>query len=354
MAAPVIIIVSRKLVLNIFIDESGSFVNAPNRESWNCIAAYMSPETDRKSLRELVGTMKKIAGMPVSTEVKLKHIDEIKYIQFLEGLSALEGVCYAVATDAGLNHPAVIAEHQNVQAEKLVEHKDKMRYQAAREGLQELSDRVANLAPQLYVQLQCQVDLVVNLLMSGILYFVQRRPNTLGRFRWRIDQKNSTQTDYEKAFVTVLPPFLQTASLSEPMPMLIGADYSAFRRFDYATESRPRYLKETYGLGVDEDKPVTNIGMLMREDLLFVDSGHNQGVQVADLLASGLRRCLRQEFSDNDAVARLLGGLMVQSHRGYPLPIKFRGFSREEEHVSGAVARFSAIMEHHSRAMLAR
>ena len=263
----------------------------------------MSPETDRKRLRELVGKMKRTAGMPISTEVKLKHIDEAGYIRLLEGLSALEGVLYAVATDAGLNHPEAIAEHQRVQAEKIVEHKDKMLHQAARDGLQDLADRIVALAPQLYIQLQCQLDLVANLLLTGVLYFVQRRPKSLGRFRWRIDQKNSTQTEYEAAFVAVLPPFLQTISLSEPMPMLIGADYSAFSRFDYPKESRPRYLKDVYGLDVEENEPVTNIGTIMREDLEFVDSEHNQGVQVADLLASGLRRCLRQEFSDNDGSA---------------------------------------------------
>lgn len=133
--------------------------------------------------------------------------------------------------------------------------------------------------------------------------------------------------------------------------MLIGADYSAFSRFDYSEESRPRYLRETYGLDVDESKPVTNIGMLMREDLEFVDSEHNTGVQVADLLASGIRRCLRQEFSDNECATRLLGRLMVQGYRGH-VPIQLRGFSKSEERVSDAVARVARIMEHHSREMV--
>lgn len=326
-------------------------MNAPKRDSWNSIAAYMSPETDRKRLRELVQGLKIDVGAPPNTEVKLKNLSEPTYFGFLEGLGALEGVLYAVATDAGVNQSTFVIEHQKVQAEKIVEHKGKMRYQTACEGLQDLSSRVASLAPQLYVQLQCQVDLIANIISSGILYFVQRRPRSLGRFRWRIDQKNSTQTEYEKAFVSVTPPFLQTISLSEPMPMLIGADYSAFSRFDYSEESRPRYLRETYGLDVDESKPVTNIGMLMREDLEFVDSEHNTGVQVADLLASGIRRCLRQEFSDNECAARLLGRLMVQGYRGH-VPIQLRGFSKSEERVSDAVVRVARIMEHHNREMV--
>jgi hypothetical protein len=49
--------------LNIFIDESGSFVNAPELDSWNSIAAYMSPESDRKRLRELVERLKRTVGV---------------------------------------------------------------------------------------------------------------------------------------------------------------------------------------------------------------------------------------------------------------------------------------------------
>jgi hypothetical protein len=339
--------------LNIFIDESGSFVNAPKQESWNTVAAYMSPETDREHLREMVKKLKRKVGAAANTEVKLKHLSEAEYFDFLKGLRKLNGVLYAVATDAGLNKPTDVTEHQRVQAEKIVEHKEKMLHQSARQGLEDLSARVAGLAPQLYVQLHCQVMLIASILLSGVLYFVQRRPKSLGRFRWRIDQKNSTKTEYEKAFVSITPPILQTISLTEPMSMLIDADYSAFTRFDYSPETRPRYLRDTYGLDVDDRKPTTNIGMLMREDLQFVDSQHNQGVQVADLLASGMRRCLRQEFNDNEAAAHLLGGLMVQGYRGQP-PIQFLGLARHEGRVTDAVAQLSKIMERSSRAMLVR
>jgi uncharacterized protein DUF3800 len=313
----------------------------------------MSPEYDRRRLRELIRSLKRTVPAETREEIKLREIKEEEYFEFLKRLGALEGVLYAVATDAGLNEPATIIEHRKIQAEKIVEHKDKMLHQNAREGLQMLAARVASLAPQLYVQLQCQLDLIARIILSGVLYFVQRTPMHLGRFRWRLDQKNSEQTEYEKAFATVTPAFLQTVSLSEPMPMLIGADYSAFSRFDYTEESRPRYLRETYGLDVDEDKPVTNIGLLMREDFEFVDSKQNIGVQVADLLASGIRRCLRQGFSNNDLAAHLIGRLMVQGYQGH-LPIKLRGFSKSEEPVTKQLARLLRIMEQHCRAMLIR
>lgn len=326
-------------------------MNAPKLDSWNSVAAYMSPECDRKSLREALEKLKRSIGAPSTIEVKLRDINDSQYFKFLDQLGQLHGTLFIVATDAGLNHPADVAEHQRVQAEKIIKYKDKMHHQTARDGLQALSDRVATLAPQLYVQLQCQVMLIDAIFRNGVLYFVQRLPKHLGRFRWKIDQKNSIQTEYEKAFITITPAILQSISLRKPMPMLIGADYSAFNRFNYSDADRPTYLRDDYGLDVSNNGPATNIGMLMQESLDFVDSKHNEGVQVADLLASGVRRCLRREFGNNELAAHLLGKLMVQNYRDHP-PINFFGFSMSEERVTAKVATLSRIMECNARAML--
>jgi hypothetical protein len=89
--------------LNIFIDESGSFVNATTPESWNSIAAYISPESDRKRLREIVARLKRSVEVPTNVEVKLKNLSESQYFEFLGRIGQLDGALYAVATDAGLN-----------------------------------------------------------------------------------------------------------------------------------------------------------------------------------------------------------------------------------------------------------
>ena len=291
--------------------------------------------------------------MPTTKEMKLRDLRESDYLDFLNRLGKLHGVLFTVATDAGVNRVADIVRHQEEQAAKIVEHKDKMHYESVRQGLQALSDQVRTLAPQLYVQLHCQANLISSIVLNGIIYFVQRFPRTLGRFRWRIDQKNSTQTEYEKAFVTLTPPLLQTISLREPLPMLKGADYSAFQRFDYSEDERPTYLKDVYGIDVQNDGPALNIGKLIREDLRFEDSKQNQGVQVADLLAAGVRRCLRNQFNDGRQAAQLLGRLMVQGKSRRP-PIELLGFSETEERVSNDVAHLIRIMERSSRPMLAR
>lgn len=338
--------------MNIFIDESGSFVNAEKLNSWNSIAAYMSPECDRRHVQKILGSLKRLSETSIKSEIKLRNLSEPLYFEFLEQLSGLKGVLFAVATDAGENQLDRVVEHQRVQASKIIEHIDKMLYQSGRDAVQALSQQVAALAPQLYIQLQCQIQLVDNIIRYGTLYFVQRLPKHLGFFRWRIDQKNSVRTEYEKAFLAVLPALLQTRSLRDPFLMLKGADYSAFSRFDYSEEDRPTYLRDTYGIDVKEDGLDLNIGMLVREKLEFVDSEHNQGVQVADLLASGVRRCLRQGFDDNSTAATLLGKLMVHREKGHRHPIQFLGFLNEEVRVADGIARLTKIMEKNCRSMM--
>jgi hypothetical protein len=301
--------------MHIAIDESGSFVHTDAADSWNDVVAYVYPESTRRALQREIDTLRRRFGRHRG-EVKLGDLDEQAYVQFLRRLNELEGVCFAVATDSSLNTPDAIAQHRTRQADMILENIDRMKHQSARDGIRALADNVSRLPDQLYAQMVCQIQLVDSVLRNAILYFVQRRPVTLGAFRWRIDQKNSEITAYETAYSQVLAPFMQSRSIREPMIHLVEGDYSAFERFRFPPGEEPTYLEDEYGLEMPEGRDRSlNIGMVLREDLEFVDSRSNHGVQVADLLASGLRRCLRAEFEDNEAVAALLGGLMVRPPR---------------------------------------
>lgn len=199
-----------------------------------------------------------------------------------------------------------------------------------------------------------QVQLALLILNSAVLFFVQKHPPTLGRFRWRIDQKNSEKTEYEEAFSQVLPAFLQTASLNEPMPMLKGANYSWFNRFYFPKGEEPTYLRDVYGIDTadDADDRKLNLGQLVREDVAFVDSESNLGVQVADLLVAGLRRCFRNGFTRNHEVSMRLGRLMVQRGADRP-PVQLIGFGLEDKTVGEQVHRTAVIMRESARGMLA-
>jgi len=338
--------------VNICIDESGTFVYTTAQESWNCVAAYVYPENNRRSVSELMSQLKRRVGKHRNSEVKLRDIEESDYLWLLSNLRRLDGVLYAIATDASLNTTNIIEQHQAQQVANILRPVPLMHYEEGRQGLRDLADKVTRMPIQLYVQMVSQVQLVLTILHSAVLYFVQRKPQTLSRFRWRIDQKNSEKTEYEEAFSQVLPAFLQSASLREPMIMLEEENYSWFDRFYYPRGEEPTYLQDVYGIeSNDADDRKLNIGQIVRENAEYVDSTANIGVQVADLLASGLRRCLRNNFDRNDDVARLLGSLMVQGVRN-DAPIKLISFGVEEHEAGDGAARAVAIMRENARGML--
>lgn len=328
-------------------------MSSPKRDSWNCIVAYVTPESERKRIQGVLTCLKQATGASYKNEIKLRNIREKDYFNFLARLGKFNGVLFTVATDAGQNHIADVMIHREVQAAKIAEHKDPMHYENGHLAVEKLSNQVRGLSPQLYVQLVCQVRLISLIVRYGILYFAQRFPKSLGKFRWRIDQKNSIRTEYERAFETLTPALLQTISLGEPLLMLRGTDYSAFQRFNYPDGETPTYLETVYGIDIKHEGPALNIGQLIHEDLNFVDSKANQGVQVADLLATGIRRCLRMEFSDNLTAARLLGSLMVQRQANEP-PVWLLGFSEAEERVGIRAEKLIHVMRRNCRPMLRR
>jgi hypothetical protein len=301
--------------MNIFVDEAGSFVPAKVPDSWSTIVAYVSPEIDRARLNSLINPLRREFGD--GGEAKINDIPETRFAKFLGDLADLRGVAFCVASEAHASTEETIRHHQRKQAEKVVEHVDKMIHETARRGLRNLADEIRALSPQLYTQLICQVELFHDALSNSVSFYATRIPATLAKIRWRIDRKDVVQTAYEKAFRMVLPALLQTKSLREPMIMIKDAgDYRHFKRYEFPVGAAPTYLFEHYGIATSDD--VADVGKMVRDDLKLLDSNSVVGIQIADLLASGLRRTLRGRFTDLGAIARLLGANMVGLSRGEP------------------------------------
>ncbi len=253
----------------IYIDESGSFVNAPKRDSWNVVTAYASPEIDNQDLERCLYQLKLSSGFKEHDEIKLKDITEDAYLDYLEQLSKLNGVVFCAATDAGLNGNDAVREHQKQQVLLMSKDIDKMKFESGREAIRQLISQIEGLSPQLYVQLFCQIDLMFDVVGGIIPYFVQRLPSCLGKFSWRIDQKNISKIDFEDAFEKISPIVLQTKSISDPLVMINGCDYSFLDPYNYEKGSVPEYLKDTYGIEIEEG---IDIQKIIREDIEFVDS----------------------------------------------------------------------------------
>jgi len=253
-----------------------------------------------------------------------------------------------VVTDAGQNDLADIRLHQKEQASKIRANVPRMFYEEGKQGVRLLADQLDDLSPQLYVQLHCQVNMIFDIIGRALLYFVQRDPITLRRFKWRIDQKNTSKTVFEDAFERVAPPLLQSRSLEKPLIMLEGANYRALAPFEYKKGEVPSYLTEATGIEIEHG---LNIGKVLRKDCAFEDSQNSEGIQIVDLLASGIRRCLRNGFEHNHIAAQLLGNLMIQNEKQHP-PIQVIGFRRGVLLHASPAARAISIMIMNCRPML--
>ena len=178
-------------------------------------------------------------------------------------------------------------------------------------ALTRLSDDLRALPINLYAQLVFQTILFHEVLTRSPLYFAQRIPQSLRELRWRVDQKDLVVTGYEKTFCKLLPMVLQTMSMREPIFMLEGADYSHMEQYEWPSGEMPDYLSRVYGLPPSQG---FNLGKMI-SNFEFVDSKEVIGIQVADLLASGFRRLLKGEFSDNRSAAILLGKITIRAEK---------------------------------------
>lgn len=334
--------------MNIYIDESGSFVSAPNVGSWNVVAAAVASESSRRHIERAIKLLKLTTSSQITAEVKLNDVNEARYADFLNELASVHVLLFATATDAGLNTRDRVLRHQAIQVAKIRENIPRMRNQGGREGVELLANQLESVPPQLYAQLVCQVDLLHSIIDRAINYFAQRVPATLTEFRWRIDQKNTTKTIYEAAFEKIAPALLQTRSFREPSARVEGFNYRHFKQYEFPEGQEPDYLEAEYGVKV---KYAFDIGKLIRGDLMFEDSKASVGIQVADLLASGIRRALRGGFKDNEAIARALGRLTLQNERG-KYPIHLISFADSENEVDSIASRTVKAMVTTSRNML--
>jgi hypothetical protein len=274
--------------MNIFVDESGSFVLANRKNAFCVVAAYIIPDRQLEEMESLIAALRAESG--AGAETKLRDLPEDKYVGLLSKLSSLDGLAFAVAVDVGLHRPQHIECHRNMQARKIRQNAPRMVYEEGRSAVIALADAMEALPLQLYTQLVCQVGLFHTILTRAPVYYVQRDPSVLAAFRWRVDRKAQSPTKYERAFKDVLAALLQSRSIQDPMIMLEGADYSFFHRFEYEAGGVPEYLERDYGIQIESG---TNVGKLIHEDFQFVDSDLSAGVQVADLIAGGVRRLLR-------------------------------------------------------------
>jgi hypothetical protein len=155
---------------------------------------------------------------------------------------------------------------------------------------------------QLFIQALVTITLVLEIIQEITLYYVQRQPKELGDIAWIVDRKNLTMTQMEDMWTALILPSSENHFIKKPLLSIRGADYSHFdARYGFkvgkSDDESARHLEwvyQTYGVrpssgGIDPNR-------LFSEQREFLDSRDSVGLQLADILATILRRALNKHL----------------------------------------------------------
>jgi hypothetical protein len=293
--------------VHIFIDESGTFAPANQPGAWCVVAAYVVGSRDRVVAEEALNALKASVGRSPTDEIKRRDVSEEEYFRFLEDLSTRGGFLVSVATDAGGNEGA--AENQTGQVRVIRESIDHLKLPKDK-ATEALAAALEVLSPQLYVEIICRMHLAWRALSVGVAHYVQSEPQTLWRMDWCFDAKGGAGAAFEMAHGPLMAGLAGEMSRAHPMPFVARGDYSHFGRFirGGAAVLRPASPEQARAdVMVDTQR-------IYRERQAFVDSARSRGVQIADLLVSGIAALLRGKFSDQERAAHCLGRLTARMY----------------------------------------
>ena len=126
-----------------------------------------------------------------------------------------------------------------------------------------------------------------------------------------IDAKDEDLTPYENLWLDMIRPSLMSKSFTEPLPMLQGEDYSAFKKFRGVLPDVPEYLRGA----IPNERPFefTDLGKILKE-IHFKKSEQEPGLQLVDVLTNALRRAMNGNLTRKGW--EMIGCLMVEAETG--------------------------------------
>jgi hypothetical protein len=295
--------------MEIYIDESGVFVRpAEGHRAISCVGALVLRSSEAPRLLERFARLRDRWGL---VEISGRKLEEEQFAEVIALCRRYDPLLEIRATDTAAHAPEAIAAFKHEQGALLERH---VTAEFKPEVRAEISDRrryLEGMPDQLFLQLILLVSLADDVLREAIPYYALRCPEELGRFRWRVDAKDSKETEAERLWRQLMLGMLQAHSVRYPHVLPTEGDYSHFRKFD---RSMPDYVKEAAdreGLSISGDGTGMDLQKVVYGDFELSDSGDELGLQLADVLTSAVRRGMagtlkRQGWKD-------IGRLMVST-----------------------------------------
>ncbi len=237
-------------------------------------------------------------------------------------LAPLNVVYEVVVFDSWAQSPSELQAHRAGAAEGITRHLTEEFHPNLRSDFHDLRSEMEGLPDQLFVQATLATKLMLRTVNKACLYHVQRDPSELGQFVWEMDPKTDRPSKrkfggYDRLFWAIVKPWLQSASMEEPMIMLEGADYSHFNKFETRARETPSHLLP--GLGDRRPTDFNDVTEMMK-GFSFPSSKSSLGLQMVDVLTTSVKRVLNGTL-DPKALAPL-PKLMVGSAKGdHPISV---------------------------------
>lgn len=281
-----------------FVDESGVFIPVANRKrSFSCVGGLVVRSAVLPDLLLAFEAFKVRYGM--IGEVKGTLLTETQIVEVSRLVAEFDSLLFIQAMDAATSTLTGLIAHRADAVFRATRNLTNAHSTSQKHAVHELATAIGRLSPQLYCQAVLTTELLHEIHKIATLYYVQRYPEELGNFNWEIDPKsdkpaNRRYGNFDVTLRAVVHPWLMSASLKDPTPMLVGADYSHFKKYDASTPSIPEYLVPA--TGVDGPFEANDLGLMMR-DWVTPQSKDSPGLQLADVFTNAVRRVLNGSLS---------------------------------------------------------
>jgi hypothetical protein len=307
--------------MRIYIDEAGPFVPpTPPRPAFSLVLALIVPSTIQKELfHEFLQLRDTWPNRNI--EIKGSSLNEAQAEGLINLVLRYEALVQFLALDMNAHPNAVIEDFKNRQADAVTANITREHHPGPLPHLHQLGEAVRRMSNQLFLQAFATWELIISTIREGTVYFVQRQPQELGDISWVIDRKDRTITRMEETWSTLILPMGENAFGREPLACIAGEDYSYFHgRYGISLATADaqklrhmKWLDSMFGTAPKVGEIVAaDAKRLLTEQLSFEDSRNSLGLQLADMLASVLRRALNNRLQFQGW--KDFGGLLVR-HR---------------------------------------
>ena len=308
----------------VFIDESGPFViPAQGDTALSCIGALIVPDSSYSSLTQSLGLLKR--GWGCVGEVKGRKLNEPQVFQVITTLLDHDCKFLVCCTDMSAYTQTQLEAYRDRQAKGVIANVTDQHHPNLKSQLLKLKQDIVQMPYQLFVQFSLLTKLIQRTLQEASLVFCRRRPSELASFKWILDSKDLSKTNYEKCWELIGGGLIQTHLLHRPIAMLKVGDYShLIANFSADDQQWPQHLPHPKNTE-DRDWPILDLRKLLCAELDFKSSETCEGLQFVDVITNSFRRAVmgRLRYSGwcrlGELMMRLNGdavGMYQLSHDG--------------------------------------